>query len=247
MRSSSAGISVAVHLGAVALMSLLGARFASQHSLSKPHITVPLIYRPASPDRGGGGAGDPLPPSKGALPPPADRRIFVAPMVTATTPKLPVAAALLDAPQLEISATEYGDPLARAGIPSGGRGGRGGIGDGYDRGVGNQRGPRFGGGDTPPVAVIEAVRYSTPPRLVYKVEPEYPDEARKARFQGVVVLRVEVDTAGRPHRIQLVQGLGLGTDERAQEAVSKWRFTPAMDRGRPVTAPVIVEVAFRLL
>lgn len=227
-------------------MSLLGARVASQLSPVRPHITVPLVYQRHAPDSGGGGAGDTLPPSKGALPPPAARRIFVAPMVTVADPKLPVSAALLDAPQIEITATVYGDPLAQAGIPSGGRGGRGGIGEGWDGGVGNNAGRRFGGND-PRTAVIEAVRYSTPPKLVYKVEPEYPDEARKARFQGVVVLRVEVDTTGHPHRIQLVQGLGLGTDERALEAVAKWRFTPALDRGRPVMAPVIVEVAFRLL
>ena len=87
---------------------------------------------------------------------------------------------------------------------------RGGIGDGEDGGVGKGRGPRFGSEGVAPRATIEAVKYSTPPRLLYKVEPEYPDEARKARFQGVVVLRVEVDAAGRPHAIQLVRGLGAG-------------------------------------
>ena len=73
-------------------MSLLGARLASRYTPEKVHITVPLIYRRMTPDAGGGGASDRLPPSKGALPPPAVRTIFIPPMVTVQNPKLPVPA-----------------------------------------------------------------------------------------------------------------------------------------------------------
>jgi TonB family protein len=85
------------------------------------------------------------------------------------------------------------------------------------------------------------------PSLLSKVEPEYSEEARKAKHQGMVVLYVEVDPAGRPHNIKVVRSLGLGLDEKAMEAVSKWKFRPGLKDGKPVTVGATVEVTFRLL
>jgi len=87
----------------------------------------------------------------------------------------------------------------------------------------------------------------TPPRLIYQVEPEFSEEARKAKYQGTVVLAIEVDTSGRPANIRVLQGLGLGLDEKAVEAVLKWRFKPALRDGKPVTTAATVQVTFRLL
>ncbi len=243
MRSSSAGLSVAIHLSAVLLMALLGARVASRQAPAKVRITIPLVYTPPLPQSttGGGGQDDLLPPSRGSLPPRAASNIFVPPMITTSQPKLPVSAGLIDAPDLPIAAESYGDPLARAGIPSGGPGHRGGFGSGPDGGIGSRRGPSVAS------AGILQTRYTTPPRLVYKIEPEYPDEARKAKYQGVVVLRVDIDSHGAPTAVEIVRALGLGMDDRAAAAVSRWRFTPALENGKPVPASILVEVAFRLL
>jgi TonB family protein len=85
------------------------------------------------------------------------------------------------------------------------------------------------------------------PSLIYKVEPEYSEEARKAKYQGVVVLYVEVDPGGRAGNLRVLNSLGLGLDEKAIDAVRKWRFRPGYKDGKPVTVVAIVEVNFRLL
>ena len=63
--------------------------------------------------------------------------------------------------------------------------------------------------------------------IISKVEPSYSEEARKAKFQGTVVLSVTVGTDGRASHIQVQRSLGLGLDEKAIEAVKQWRFKPA--------------------
>jgi TonB family protein len=87
----------------------------------------------------------------------------------------------------------------------------------------------------------------TAPSLVYKVEPEYSEEARKAKYQGTVVLYVEVEPSGRAQNMRVIQSLGLGLDEKAIEAVRKWKFRPGYKNGKPVTVVATVEVSFRLL
>jgi TonB family protein len=85
------------------------------------------------------------------------------------------------------------------------------------------------------------------PQLLFKVEPEYSEEARKAKFQGTVVLYVVVDEKGMPRDLKVVRPLGLGLDEKAIEAVTKWRFKPGYKDGRPVAVAATIEVNFRLL
>ncbi len=87
----------------------------------------------------------------------------------------------------------------------------------------------------------------TPPQLIYKVEPEFSEEARKAKHQGVVVLAIEVDASGHVRNVHVRQSLGLGLDEKAIEAVSHWRFRPAILDGKPVTTDAVVQVNFQLL
>ncbi len=83
--------------------------------------------------------------------------------------------------------------------------------------------------------------------LVWKIEPEYTDEARKARLQGLVVLVVDIGADGRARNFRIQSGLGLGLDERAIQAVQQWKFRPASRGGAPVEMPVRIEVSFRLL
>ena len=68
-----------------------------------------------------------------------------------------------------------------------------------------------------------------------------------ALFQGTVVLRVEITASGTVRNIQVVQPLGLGLDEKAAEAVIRWRFTPASKDGMPVVVWATIEVSFRLV
>ena len=93
---------------------------------------------------------------------------------------------------------------------------------------------RIGGGVSAPVPT-------------YRVEPEYSEEARVAKWQGAVLLQVVIDPSGVPQNIQVVRPLGLGLDQKAIEAVQKWRFKPGVKDGQPVPVAANIEVNFRLL
>ena len=84
------------------------------------------------------------------------------------------------------------------------------------------------------------------PRLTYKVEPEYSEEALKAKHQGTVVLAIEVWEDGRAHNIRVIRSLDPGLDERAIQAVQKWKFVPGKKGSVPVKVRANVEVNFRL-
>ena len=68
----------------------------------------------------------------------------------------------------------------------------------------------------------------SPPVLLWKTEPEYSEEARKAKVQGTVILRIEVDARGQAQAITVERSLGLGLDDRAVEAVRRWKFKPGI-------------------
>jgi periplasmic protein TonB len=79
------------------------------------------------------------------------------------------------------------------------------------------------------------------------VIPEFSDEPRAARYQGVCLVSVVVDTQGNPQSPRVTKSLGMGLDEKAIEAVLKYKFKPAMkDRKTPVPVRITIEVNFRL-
>jgi TonB family protein len=86
----------------------------------------------------------------------------------------------------------------------------------------------------------------TPPRLIQNIEPEFSDEARRKKIEGVVTLSLVVDTEGQPTDVQVVTPLGHGLDEKAVEAVKQWRFQPAMKDGNPISTKINVQVNFHL-
>lgn len=86
----------------------------------------------------------------------------------------------------------------------------------------------------------------THPRTIYSPDPEYSDPARKAKYQGTCVLGLIVGADGQPLSVWVTRPLGLGLDEKAIQAVQKWRFSPATKDGEPVAVILYVEVSFRL-
>ena len=74
--------------------------------------------------------------------------------------------------------------------------------------------------------------------VIYQVEPEFSEEARKAKFMGVVLVNLIVDSQGRPQNVHVLRGVGMGLDEKAVEAVKQYRFKPAMEGGKPVRGGV---------
>jgi TonB family protein len=86
----------------------------------------------------------------------------------------------------------------------------------------------------------------TPPTLKYRIDPEYSKEARKAKYQGTCLLWLIVDANGNPRDVKITQALGKGLDEKAIEAVEKWKFEPAKKDGQPVAVEINVEVSFHI-
>jgi len=82
--------------------------------------------------------------------------------------------------------------------------------------------------------------------VIYQTDPEFSEEARKAKFQGTCVLALVVDAMGRPTEIHVVNSLGMGLDEKAIESVKQWKFEPGQKDGHPVPVAINVEVDFHL-
>jgi len=82
---------------------------------------------------------------------------------------------------------------------------------------------------------------------IFKVEPEYSKEARQAKLQGSKLLYIQVSPNGRATSMDIVKPLGMGMDEKAMEAVKRWRFKPGTKDGEPVTVEATVEINFKLL
>jgi TonB family protein len=209
----------------------------------------PLTKAGESGGGGGGGARETLPASYGRLPKPAPRQ-FTPPRVD------PVQAELLIPPSItmpaavpDLRASTYGDPFGPVGPPSNGPGFGGGIGSGANGGVGPGTGPGVGPGIGGGIggAVYSLGGGVSAPVILYQPEPEYSDEARKAKWQGLVLLSVVVDERGLVRDIVILRSLGLGLDEKAIEAVQRWRFRPGRMNGAPVAVRATVEVTFRLL
>ena len=257
------GSSMVLHIAAAVVLLTVGTSPTAQQAMRQtinliaPDLApyIPEAKPKLQPLGGGGGGGDrsPLPPSKGRLPKPALRQ-FTPPMAVVhnPNPKLIMEPTLVIQPDVQlpnVNLPNYGDPFAKIGPPSSGPGSGGGIGTGSGGGVGPGRGPGFGPGEGGGIGggVYRVGGGVSQPILLKKVEPEYSEEARKAKFQGTVVLSIIVDENGMPRQIRVARALGLGLDEKAIEAVQKWRFRPAYKDGKPVAVYATVEVNFRLL
>jgi TonB family protein len=96
-------------------------------------------------------------------------------------------------------------------------------------------------------ALMRAQTADTPPTLIYRGEPEYSAEATRARVQSEVTLSITIGEDGQAHNIQVSEGAGFGLDEKAMEAMQKWRFNPAMHDGKPVASPANIEMNFSML
>jgi len=81
---------------------------------------------------------------------------------------------------------------------------------------------------------------------VNNIEAEYSDNARRHKIQGIVLISLLVNEDGIPIDLSVTKGLGHGLDEKALDAVSQYRFRPAMRDGVPIKFRLIVEVNFQL-
>ena len=261
-------LSMAAHALFVVVTMSAGIYSFLQHNTAPPVVSADVKIIDISPylpklapgnDKagGGGGGGERMntPPSKGRLPK-FSMQPLSPPMATIRNPnpKLAVEPAVLVPPDIRVAQpniSAYGDPLAAMVTGSGGPGGGGGIGTGCCGGVGSGSGPGVGPGSGGGIGggAFRPGRGGVGfPECAYCPDPRFSDEARKAKYQGTVLLHIIVLPDGRATNISVVKGLGMGLDENAIEAVKGWRFKPALGPGgKAVPVEVLIEVTFRLL
>lgn len=230
---------------------------------AKPQTTISLVdpgdfipLKPAKTQAGGGGGGgdhDVLKASQGRLPKFSMQPQLAPPVavIRNMNPKLPVEPTVMVAPDIKVAMNNMpnlGDPKSTAVIPSNGTGSFSGIGSGSGGGVGPGSGPGVGPGEGGNMGggVFRMGKGVTPPRVIYQTEPEFSDEARKAKYQGTCVLGLIVDANGRPTAIRVINALGMGLDEKAIESVKNWKFEPGKKDGHDVSVEIAVEVDFHL-
>lgn len=85
------------------------------------------------------------------------------------------------------------------------------------------------------------------PVRIYGPDPRYTESARKARIQGMVILRTVIDAEGNVAAAEVVKGLTLGLTESALETIRTWKYQPATQGGRPVAVYLNVMINFRLM
>lgn len=263
-RSGALG-STLVHTVAIAAvigLSILGRKVVQQvekHeqvTLIAPDLNNQIPLKPAKTQVGGGGGGgdrDKLAATKGRLPKFAMEQITPPQIVVRNEhPKLTAEPTVIVPPQIHIASNmpNLGDPLSKlpSGPPSNGTGFGGGIGSGSGGGVGSGEGPGVGPGRGGGIGggLFKVGGGVSAPKAIFAPDPEYSEEARKAKYQGTCVLWLIVGNDGKPRDIRVARTLGLGLDEKAIEAVRNWKFEPAMKDGKPVAVQINVEVSFRL-
>jgi TonB family protein len=261
--------SLLLHAAAALLLIVpIGFQIAEQVNAAPVKVSYEIVdispYVPKLPpgkDKAGGGGGGGErdmnnAPTKGRLP-----RFSMQPQLTPASatiknpnPKLPAEPTVMVPPDIRVAQpnmANYGDPLAALYTGSGGPGGGGGIGTGCCGGIGSGSGPGVGPGEGGGIGggVFRPGRNGVgEPACLYCPLPQFTEEARKAKYQGTVLLKVIITPDGRATNISVARGLGMGLDENAISAVRGWKFKPANGpNGRPVAVETYIEVTFRLL
>lgn len=252
-------VSVAVHAAAFTLLMIGFTNKAVQQKIKETVSIVDPNIRPyeappkpkAAGGGGGGGAREIAPVSKGQAPKPSMKQ-FTPPQIVKEMPKLAMTPTIIAPPDTVLpqnNLPNWGDPLAKLANLSNGQGFGGGMGSGSGGGLGSGKGGGFGPGEGGGIGggVFRVGGGVSQPVVIFKVDPEYSEEARKAKYSGQVMLQVVVDAEGHARDIHVIKSLGMGLDEKAIEAVEKWKFKPGMKGGQAVAVRANIEVNFRLL
>ena len=254
------GISSAINLMIAAVLLFFVGRAVVEKMKGPNNLTsidVSAYKAPQMKDLAGGGGGggshSVIQASQGKLPKIEDKPITPPMVQTFEKPKLAMEPAievqkniqLPDNPDMPNLGMKNGVNV----VLSNGTGGGGGIGSGNGGGLGSGNGAGFGpgsGGNAGggPYRVGGGISAPVP---LNSVEAEFSDEARRAKYQGVCLIQMIVDAQGIPQNPRVIRPLGMGLDEKALEAVRKYRFKPAMKDGKTaVPVMITVEVNFRL-
>jgi periplasmic protein TonB len=213
----------------------------------KTQLVTELTIPPQAPPKldkmgGGGGQRGPTPVTKGTPPKFADTQIVPPNKPPLIEPKIHIE------PTIEVQKdVKMASSIPQIGIASSplvgmsmGNGSGTGLGGGNGSGLGPGSGGNTGGGPRRIGGGVSA------PVVIYSVEPEFSEEARKAKVAGNVLVNLWVGTDGLPSHVHVIRGVGMGLDEKAKEAVMQYRFKPAMENGKPVLVELNIEVNFQI-
>jgi len=247
MSRSSVAYSISFYAILILLIAWLIAHHVQLTAPMKVQLTqsleAPPPPLPPASERigGGGGARDNAPVDKGHLPK-LEQQPIVPPKAPPTIPpKLAVDPAVKLQPNLKMADNtmpNLGMPSATLPGVSLGNGSGGGLGSGNGNGIGPGSDGNTGGG------VYNIGGGVSKPIPLYTPEPEFSEEARKAKFSGSVQVFCIVDEQGKPTNVKVVRGVGMGLDEKAVENVQTYRFKPAMKNGKPVAVKMWIDVSF---
>ncbi len=243
----STGFAVMMHLAAVLLIALL---VRSGVKLTAPvktaMVELPMAPPPAPPKAnamgGGGGQKGSTPVTKGTPPKFAEEQIVPPNKPPMIEPKIKIE------PTVEVQKdVKMASSLPQIGVANSplvgmslGNGNGTGVGAGNGAGLGPGSGGNTGGGPKRIGGGVSA------PQVIFEVEPEFTDQARKAKVSGNVLVNLWVDEKGNPSHVRVLRGVGMGLDEKAVAAVKQYRFKPAMENGKPVMVELNIEVDFQI-
>jgi periplasmic protein TonB len=244
---AATGSAIAIYALLILLIALLIRAHVQLAAPVKQQAILDISVPPKAPPKadamgGGGGQRGPTPVTKGTPPKFADEQIVPPKAPPMVEPKIQIQ------PTIEVQKdVKMASSLPQIGVANSpivgmsmGNGKGTGLGSGNGSGLGPGSGGNTGGGVRRIGGGVSA------PVLVFQVDPEFSEEARKAKVAGIVVVNLQVGPDGLPRNVRVVQGIGMGLNEKAIEAVRQYKFKPAMENGKPVTVEMNIEVNFQI-
>jgi len=244
----STAMAVVVHGLVILLIAYMLMKKVAFTSPVKTTLVTEIAVPPKAPPKeqtmgGGGGQKGPTPVVKGTPPKFADTQIVPPKAPPLEEPKIKIQPTLEVQKDLKMPSSLPVIGMANSPLvgPFSGGGGNGtGLGPGSGSGLGPGSGGNYGGGPRRIGGGVSA------PQLIFSVEPEFSEEARKAKVAGNVLVNLWVGTDGKPSHVHVIRGVGMGLDEKAKDAVMQYKFKPAMENGKPVLVELNVEVNFQI-
>ena len=247
--AASMWFAVGVHAAVLLVLLAVASRRVMTHEIDLKQVAlVDRVELPPAKPRmeamgGGGGQHDLGPVTQGRLPKLAAVQLVAPKAPPMIAPKLAVEPSVVVQPDLKMatnSMPNIGAPNSSLkGFSMGDERGVG-IGEGYGNGIGPGSGGNVGSG------LFHVGGGVLAPVVITEVDPEFSEEARKAKFSGSVEVYLIVDEMGRPVNVRVARGVGMGLDEKAVEAVKQYRFKPALRNGKPVKVDLFIDVNFTI-
>lgn len=248
---TSTAIAVVIHVAVILIIAVVIAHQVmvtptiapKVMTVMAPPVDLPKLPPARSQAGGGGGQKSLAPVTQGHLPKFAKDQIVPPKAPPTIAPKLAVDPTVVVPQQIKMADNtmpNIGAPNSSLKGFSMGNGSGTGVGNGNGAGYGNGSGMGTGGG------VYQVGNGVLAPKVIYSVDPEFSEEARKAKFSGNVLVEMIIDEKGIPTHVHVLRGVGMGLDDKAVEAARQYRFKPAMKDGKPVKVAIQMDVNFQI-